>query len=234
MTIEKTACYRSPNNSPREPVWFCVEGINGVGKTSLLSQLTQRLTAGEYALVAELTDTHDPVPSKVIAALSGGQSFLRTGHPRTETLALLGLKVREYEQIRALSTPPRIVLEDRGVDTVAIYQAAIWAGVHAPTTQLNELADRIHATAAIWRPPPDRVLLLIDDIDACVDRFAHRQGCPVTSEERDLIECADRLYRARAQQDPRRYRVIDRAGREETAVVEQMLTEVVAAIGGAE
>ncbi|MGN2639024.1 hypothetical protein ACTD5D_23245 [Nocardia takedensis] len=216
----------------RSPLWCSVEGINGVGKTHLLGKLAQRFPAGEYAMVAELTDTRDAVPSTVIAALSGGDTFLRTGHPRTETLALLGLKVREYEQIQALPDPPAVVLEDRGVDTVAIYQAAIWGGTDATAALRDQLADLITATAAIWRPPPDRVLLLVDDIDACVARYARRRGSPITTEERALIECADRMYRARAHRDPRRFRVIDRAGRDEAAVVEQMFGEIIEAAGG--
>lgn len=214
------------------PVWCSVEGINGVGKTHLLGVLEQRFAPGTCAMVAELTDTNDLVPSKVIAALSGGKSFLRTGHPRTETLALMGLKVREYEQICGLLDPPAVVLEDRGMDTVAIYQAVIWAGANAPAARRKALADRITEAAALWRPAPDRVLLIVDDIDACVERYARRRGRPVTPEERELIACADHMYRARAQQDSHRYRVVDRAGRDESAVVEDLFTEVVAAVGG--
>ncbi|MGW0251135.1 hypothetical protein ACWDYH_31350 [Nocardia goodfellowii] len=211
--------------------WVSVEGVNGVGKTHLIRALAGRFTPEQATLLAELTDASDPVPREVIDALSAGESFLRTGHPGTETLALLSLKVREYERLTAMATPPPIVIEDRGVDTVAVYQAAIWAGVDAEHHRLDELAGQITATAALWRPPPDRVLLLTDNLETCLQRYAQRTGTAADVEEQDLIRCADRLYRTRAQRDPGRWRVIDRAGLTDEAVVERMFAEIIAAAG---
>ena len=113
----------------RSPVWVSIEGVNGVGKTHLARLLSARLGA-QAQLVSELTDDgDDPVIRDVVSALSVGRSFLRTGQPLTETLALLALKVREYERVTMMPTPPPVVIEDRGVDTVACYQAPILADV---------------------------------------------------------------------------------------------------------
>lgn len=74
-------------------------------------------------VLAELTDAEgEHVAAQVISALSAGGSFLRTGHPLTETFALMALKVREYELVMQMATPPPIVLEDRGVDTWSLVQ----------------------------------------------------------------------------------------------------------------
>lgn len=204
------------------PAWVCVEGPNGVGKTRLLGSLVQRFAARECALLAELTDTEDPVPREVIDALSTGDSFLRTGHPRTETFALLALKVREYERISSMTQPPRVVLEDRGVDTVAFYQAAIILGRDADDDDTWALACEIHADAAVWRPAPDLVLVLLDDLDLCLRRYAARTGAPVTGEERALVERVTRLYRRQAEHEPSRYRIVHRDHRTETSVIDEM------------
>ena len=90
--------------------WVSVEGVNGVGKTYLAWVLAARL-GGRSRLLSELTDADGAgVTGQVISALSSGRSFLRTGHPLTETFALLALKVREYEMVSRLLEPPAIVI----------------------------------------------------------------------------------------------------------------------------
>jgi dTMP kinase len=204
------------------PSWVCVEGPNGAGKTHLLAGLTRRFTPGQCALVAELTDTTDSVPREVIAALSTGRSFLRTGHPRTETFALLALKVREYERVAALPGPPQLVLEDRGVDTVAFYQAAIVLGVDADDDAVWELAQEIRALAATWRPTPRLVLVVFDDLELCLARYADRTGETLGPTERGLIMRAARLYERQVAADPARYRPVRRGGRDEVSAIDEM------------
>lgn len=195
--------------------WISVEGVNGVGKTYLIGQLAARLGGGCLVL-DELTSTGDDTAKAIIGALAdGGGSFLRTGHPVAETFALAALKVREYERVTALTPAPGCVLEDRGVDTVAVYQAAILGGGHA-------LADKIAAIAARWRPDPDVTILLTDDLDACIGRFAARTGVPVTAADRQLLAEVSRLYEARAAAAPGRWRVCPIAGRASGDVLDQM------------
>lgn len=211
--------------------WVTAEGPNGVGKTHLLAALAQRLE-GRCRLLAELTDIEgEKVPAQVISALSAGKSFLRTGHPRTETIALMALKVREHELVAAMATPPQIVLEDRGMDTVAIYQAAILLGPDASDDDTWSLAQQIHATAATWRPKPNLVLLIIDDLDTCFRRYAQRVGSPMAAEERHLVSRATRLYWRLAEHEPERVQVVHRGGRTEQDVLEEMGHLVLAGVG---
>jgi dTMP kinase len=53
----------------------------------------------------------------------------------------LALKTRERERVEAMAAPPRIVLEDRGLDTVAIYEAAIMAGPSGSTDTARAVAE---------------------------------------------------------------------------------------------
>lgn len=211
--------------------WVCAEGPNGVGKTYLLAALAERL-GSRCSLMAELTDVEgEHVPAQVIGALSSGKSFLRTGHPRTETFALMALKVREHELVSGMTTPPEIVLEDRGMDTVALYQAAILAGESASDDATWALAHQIHATAAAWRPMPNLVLLILDDLGACLRRYAERVGSPMAAAEQHLVTRATRLYLRQAEHEPERFRVVHRAGRTEQDVLDEMEHLVLAGIG---
>jgi dTMP kinase len=207
------------------PVWVSLEGVNGVGKTHIARALAEHLP-GRARVLSELTDGGgDTVSAAVVSALSSGRSFLRTGHPLTETMALLALKVREYELVAALADPPQIVIEDRGVDTVAVYQAAVVAEPDSVATEevLRDAADRVYAVAALWRPPPDLTVLIVDDLAACERRFAAREGRPVAEDERRIIGRAAGLYRWRASVEPDRIRTVDRTG----LIVDDVLDTVV-------
>ncbi len=160
----------------------------------------------------------------MIAALSSaGDPFLRTGHPLTETLALIALKVREHEALRRrLGGQPEMVLEDRGIDTVAVYQAIIIAGTSAPPDQIAAVMQQIYATAAHWSPLPHATLLLIDDVDACIGRFQDRIGREVPPADRALIARAGELYLRLAACQPERFTVVDRSGSSEDEVLDRM------------
>ena len=206
--------------------WATLEGIEGVGKTYLGQRLAARLGPNCH-LISEVTDAAPgAITGQVISALSAeGDVFLRTGHPLTETFALLALKVREHEQLALPAGPghPGLVLEDRGVETVGIYQAAILiagedlaAGrVPGSLEEIERVAHRIEAVTSQWRPPPDRILLLVDDVQVCVQRFSARIGRDLTVDEVALIKTADAMYERYAAADPDRITVIDRTGRTE-------------------
>ena len=214
------------------PVWVSIEGVNGIGKTRLARHLAERLT-GRARILSELTDRGgDPASSAVIAALSSGRSFLRTGHPLTETMALLALKVRERELISALTEPPEIVIEDRGIDTVAVYQAVIGSGNHGTTPDevLHAATERVYAAATPWLPRPDLTVLLRDDLAVCARRFAQREGRPPSEDERRIVAAAGRLYRWRAGAEPGRIHTIDRAGRDLVDVLDTVVDLVESAV----
>jgi dTMP kinase len=205
------------------PLWVSLEGVEGVGKTYFAGQLSTRF-GSRCLLVNEITD-HEPatVPGQIVAALSAcGDVFLRTGHPLTETFALLALKIHAYGQVTAaLGKGLEIVLEDRGPDTVAVYQAAILQP-SASLTDTLELAQRISTVAARWRPLPDLTLLLTDDPEVCAERFAQRLGRPLQPGERTLMTRAADLYRLLAASEQERYAVIDRRGRSSEDILAEM------------
>jgi dTMP kinase len=213
--------------------WVTLEGIEGVGKTHFADLLGARL--GSQAMVlSEVTDQKETLIGQVITALSRvGDLWLRTGHPATETLALLALKVGEYESLQVShKTGAEIVVEDRGVDSVALYQAAILTDPHTPLERVHALAQEIYATAARWRPLPDRTLLLVDDFDVCVARFEQRTGCAVSSADRGLMRRAAELYAVKAALEPERFYIVNRAGRSQQNTLEELYRACVGPAAG--
>jgi dTMP kinase len=128
--------------------------------------------------------------------------------------------VYEYERLINDDDRPPLVLEDRGVDTVAVYQAAIM------TLDRCEPAiariDQVHATAALWRPPPALTLLLVDDVDTCIARFEARLGAPISCADRHLIHRVAELYHHLADTHADRVRIVDRRGRHEDDVLAEL------------
>jgi dTMP kinase len=207
MSTERS-CNRS--NSPHKPLWVSIEGINGVGKTSAARSAAAMLGA-RGLLLDELTDqSGDTLPGMVIATLSAeGDPFLRTGHPVVETLALLALQVGKAERLAQRDMAGvEVIIEDRGVDSVAVYQAAILCSQH-PEVPPEAVVRHVLSSIRPWRAFPDATVLLTGDPAVCAARFADRIGRPLAPQDVSMIERIDALYRTAAAEDPWRYTLLD-------------------------
>jgi dTMP kinase len=195
------------------PLWVSIEGINGAGKTTA-ARCAAVMLGARCLLLEELTDScDDTLPRRVIAALSEqGDPFLRTGYPVVETLALLALQVRKTERLAGRDLAGvEVIIEDRGVDSVAVYQAAVLCSQN-PETPPEAVARHVLAGARRWLRLPDATILLTGDPSVCARRFAGRMGCPLTPADIRLTRQIDALYRQAALDDPARYTVLDAAG----------------------
>lgn len=213
MTTTRVPRPRRAWEAPGQPLWVSVEGVNGVGKTTAIRAVAASL-GSQCLRLDELTDqAADTLPGQMIAALAaGGDVCLRTGHPVVETLALLALKFREFERLTPeLLDGVDVILEDRGVDSVAVCQGAILHNEHR-ATPARAVAEKILATARQWRSTPDATLLLTGDREVCVARFAARLGRTIPASALQVIEQTDHLYRELAAAEPDRFTVIDVTG----------------------
>ena len=196
------------------PLRVSVEGVNGVGKTTAARSAAAML-GPRCLLLDELTDEPgDTLPGRVIGAMAAGKDpFLRGGHPVAETLALLALQVRKAERLAGRDLPGvDVIVEDRGIDTVAVYQAVILCSRY-PGEPPESVAAHILSAAQRWQPLPDATILLAGDHCACARRFASRTGRPLAPADVQTMERIGGLYRTMAACDPRRYVVIDVVGK---------------------
>jgi dTMP kinase len=208
-----------------------VEGISGTGKTTLtapfaaclrdrgipvvsLDGFSQRATSAQRDL------GHDILRALIHAA--GGDPFLRTGHPATETLLLLAIKAHDYEKhCRPALQQGHLVIEGRSLHTTAVYQSLI---LHPhDNQQALARAHQILDLATCWRPLPDLTLLITDDVAASLRRLEHRDHTRCTAEQRHLHQRADWLFRQLVSATPTTIRLIDRRYLSREDAVAQML-----------
>jgi dTMP kinase len=210
----------APAPAPTQP-WVTLEGTNGVGKTYLARHALQHLGARCVPLI-ELPDQAPALlPGQVIGALRAtGDLFLRTGHPRTETLLLAALQVHRHETTKI--GPGQVVLEDRGPYSMAVYQAAILS-VDAPLDEAFAVAGRILELLAPWRPLPTATLLLVDDPDHCLGRFEQRTGRQASPSEVALMQRVTSLYRLFAATSPQPFEILDRTHLDADACVRRIV-----------
>ena len=203
-----------------------VEGLNGVGKTYLTSTLTQFL-AGRPPLVLEefaaRSDGAGDLGRVIVGTLfsaAAGDPFLRSGHPGAETLALLAVKMFDFERCRASLAAGRLVLEGRSVHSTAVYQSLIChpADENAAYQQARALLD----LASAWRPMPDLTILIADDTDIAIGRAQRRDGRTYTAEQRRMHERAALLYARLALDDTARMPVLDRRALSTRQLVAEM------------
>lgn len=173
-----------------------VEGISGSGKTYLVNALRSRMPPETTTFVTEVVDRQgSALDRKIIGILAScGDRFFRSGKPRTETFLLLALKMFDDEaRIAPALEQGHLVIEDRSIDTIAIYQSVLLYPEGRLGQQL-EIAQDIYALAARWRRPPDRTFLIEDRFDVAVQRCEQREGHALTMDEVAVLRRASQLY----------------------------------------
>lgn len=210
-----------------------VEGISGVGKTTLTGELLDRLHHQGRPVTSldgfseRAVAGHD-LGRHILQALidaADGDHFLRGGHPAAETLLLLAIKTYDYEgQCLPALRDGHLVIEGRSLHSIAVYQSLI---LHADDDRkaLTE-AHAILELASHWRPLPDLTLLLLDDVATAIGRLEHRDGTRCPPEQRRMHHRADRIFTQLADADPRHVSVVDQRHTAHDAVIGQMLSAI--------
>ena len=172
-----------------------LEGISGCGKSYILSRLRDALQNVPVTFVEEVEDRECSGLDHGITTLlrKSGDRFFRSGHPRTETLLLLAIKTYDAEvNIVPALAAGHIVIEDRSIDTVAIYQALV---LHPSQPELQlETACRLYQFACQWRQPPEVTFLLEDEFAVSIERAQQRSAHLYSAEELALLHAAASLY----------------------------------------
>lgn len=203
------------------------EGISGVGKTYMVNRVIAALHAEAPLVVAEVSNRDRAGLDRMILQIlaSSADPFFRGGHPMTETLLLMALKTLDYEdRIRAVSAG-LIALEDRSVDSVAVYQSIICAP-DACDDDLCARALTLLGSVNAWRPSPDLTFLITDDFETAIARAEQRNGRAYRDDERVLLRRAAMLYNMYAATIPRIVTVDRRVHADERTLVAFIVAEI--------
>ncbi|MDQ3276365.1 MAG: thymidylate kinase [Actinomycetota bacterium] len=203
-----------------------IEGLNGVGKTYLITRMVDTATehGGEPPLVVEefsrRSDSNSDLGRRLLRALvtaSRGERFLRAGFPKSETLFLLAIKMYDFEAALPALRAGRTVIEGRSIHSTAVYQSLIMnpSDDHAAAALAGQILD----TTAHWRPLPDLTIVITDDVETAVGRAEARDGAAYTAEQWRLHRRAAALFEHLATIDPERMRLLDRRQHDVDALV---------------
>ena len=198
-----------------------LEGISGSGKTYFIAKLQQALRDSSPTFIKEVADRQgDGLDLRIITLLTNSEDrFFRMGAPRTETFLLLALKMYDFEALIAPALARGdMVIEDRSLDTIAVYQSLLLWPHHQE--RWLETANTLYDQAARWRRPPDITFLLEDDFDTALRRAQMRSQRAYNSDEVAILRSAADLYSAYADCHQPRIVRLDRRSMSDEAILQ--------------
>lgn len=186
-----------------------LEGLPGAGKSTQAKLLTQCLR-GRGHTVTTLPDLAtldtEPVAATLVELLrTGDDPFLRTGDAITDTLITAAIRADLVATVldpALAATPGAVVIEDRGIHTMASYALASLLREHrAPAAVALDWLDALTALAG---PRPTYALWLRVPADLAAHRAAQRSrgaSPPLTVEQRAYLKWVDHAYELLAERD---------------------------------
>ena len=130
--------------------------------------------------------------------------FFNMGVPLTETMLLLSRSMYKYEStIKQALEDGKTVIEDRSIDTIALYQAILIAQKNGGNPL--EIAEQIYSFAGSFRQLPQKTFLLLGNPDLAISRAEKRDGIPYKPDEIRLLKAVDKFYSIYADAHPERF-----------------------------
>ena len=195
------------------------EGVDGAGKTTQLEWARQFVEQRGQSL----TVTREPGGTELGEALRGVLLNAKNAiHPETETLLMFAARREHIDQV-ILPALQRgdVVLCDRFTDATFAYQGG---GSGVDPGKLETLEQWVHADLQ-----PDLTLYFDLPVEIARQRIGgEREADRFERESAEFFRRVRSAYLARAQQNPRRIRVIDASATPEAIrkVVENMILSV--------
>lgn len=184
-----------------------LEGISGTGKTFYRKQLENSIKNKDNVLFVKevFNEPQEGLNKKIFSALYHTQDrFFNMGVPLTETMLLLSRSMYKYEStIKEALELGKTVIEDRSIDTIALYQAILIAQKNGGNPV--EIAEKIYSFAGSFRKLPEKTFLLYGNPDLAISRAEERDGMPYKAEEIKLLKAVDKFYLIYAEMHPERF-----------------------------
>ncbi len=188
-----------------------LEGISGTGKTFYREQLEKSIGNKENILFIKeiFNEVQEGLNKKIFSALYHTEDrFFNMGVPLTETMLLLSRSMYKYESIiRQALEEGKTVIEDRSIDTIALYQAILIAQKNGGNPL--EIAEKIYSFAGTFRQLPEKTFLLYGNPDLAISRAEKRDGIPYKPDEIKLLKAVDKFYLIYADTHPERIIKLD-------------------------
>lgn len=188
-----------------------LEGISGTGKTFYREQLEKSIGNKENILFIKeiFNEVQEGLNKKIFSALYHTEDrFFNMGVPLTETMLLLSRSMYKYESIiRQALEEGKTVIEDRSIDTIALYQAILIAQKNGGNPL--EIAEKIYSFAGTFRQLPEKTFLLYGNPDLAISRAEKRDGIPYKPDEIKLLKAVDKFYSIYADTHPERIIKLD-------------------------
>lgn len=201
-----------------------LEGISGTGKTFYRKQLEKNIGNKENILFIKeiFNEAQEGLNKKIFSALYHTEDrFFDMGVPLTETMLLLSRSMYKYEStIRQALEDGKTVIEDRSIDTIALYQAILIAQKNGGNPL--EIAEKIYSFAGSFRQLPQKTFLLYGNPDLAISRAEKRDGMPYKPDEIKLLKTVDKFYSIYADINPERFIKLDISKEDSEQIVHKM------------
>ena len=178
-----------------------IEGIDGTGKSTLLT-----------ALKSQLADL-DPIFTREPGSTWVGEAVRRAIAEQIDPITEASLFVADHAAhlstlVRPALSKGRLVISDRYSDSRFAYQSVTLKGV------VPDPEGWLRAMHNGWTIVPDRTFLLVLSIDDALARLADKSGRE-HFEKREVLEAVQNNYLAYARAEPSRFVIVDAAKEKE-------------------
>ena len=201
-----------------------LEGISGTGKTFYRQKLEETISErDDIVFLKEIfNEAQEGLNKKIFSALYHTEDrFFDMGVPLTETMLLLARSMYKYEStIKDVLAQGKTIIEDRSIDTIALYQAILISQKHGGNPM--DIAEKIYSFVGTFRTLPEKTFLLYGDADLAISRAEKRDKKPYQPEEIQLLKAVERFYQKYAKRHPERFVMLNI----ETLSTDQILHEM--------
>lgn len=200
--------------------FISIEGIEGVGKSTAIELLCQRLQAANLAYVLTREPGGTPLGEQIRTLLL--ESRDEPMMPLTEALLFYAGREQNITQIiEPALAAGKWVISDRFTDSSLAYQGG---GRGVPEEYLQRLTEWVQRDAV-----PDVTFLLDAPVEVGLARIADRQKDRIEGEQATFFERIRATYLKLAQAEPNRYRIIqadqslDKVKQDISAVIDSLI-----------
>src|SRR3989344_1326575 len=204
---------------PKKGKYVTFEGINGAGKTFYLSKFKEKFKNKAFFII---DDKLSGVSLRIFEAMLNKDPFFRSGFPVEEALCWYAIDLIEFEK-KGISNlnKNKIVIQDRGMDTTALYAAISLNGQNTKISVIDFYKKIIKIREDIGIIP-DLTVLFIDDFDLCIKRVEERDNRKYSKEEIDFLKKAYEGFKEIANINPKRIKIINKRNKNDDEVLEEI------------